>query len=61
MNHSITPLEAERVVDETRVLFQRTLSIWASQLLELDRIGVRTPTWNSVVPLQDLDDWSIAA
>jgi len=60
MNH-ITPLEAERIVDETRVTFRRTLSIWASQLLELDRIGVRTPAWNSVPSLQDSDDWSIAA
>ena len=56
-----TLLEAERVVEETRLLFGRTIAIWASQLLELDRTGVRSPALGSVPPYADTDDWTLAA
>ena len=60
MDHP-TPLDAERLVEETRAMFGRTIAIWASQLLEINRTGMRSPTLGSVPPFADADDWSIAA
>lgn len=56
-----TRLEAERQVAAARVRFGRFLSIWASQLLELDRIGSRLPAWEPIDRADPMDDWSIAA
>jgi hypothetical protein len=56
-----TQLEAERQVAQVRSMYGRFLSIWASQLLELERIGSRRPSLDSIVPASDLDHWSIAA
>ena len=56
-----TPLEAERQVAEARALFGRFLSIWASQLLELERIGSCSPSFGSFDAHDGADDWSAAA
>ena len=40
-----TPAEADRVVTEARQLFQRTLSAWVCDLLELRRAGLDRPGW----------------
>jgi hypothetical protein len=53
--------EAAQHVDQIRRMYQRSLAIWASQLLELDRIGSRSPAWTSFEPLDGVDDWSAAA
>ena len=53
--------EAAQQVDQIRRMYQRTLAVWASQLLELDRIGSRSPAWTSFEPLDGVDDWSAAA
>ena len=54
-------LEAERQVAQVRATYGRFLSIWASQLLELERIGSRRPSLDSFAPDHDMDHWSIAA
>ena len=53
--------ESERAVAGAKRLFQRTLSIWASELLELERISSRVPVWNTAIPLSEGDGWSMAA
>ena len=53
--------EAAQQVDRIRRMYQRSLSIWASQLLELDRISSCSPAWNSFEPRDGVDDWSAAA
>lgn len=57
----VTPLEAERQVADARALFGRFLSIWASQLLELERTGSRLPSLDPIAPASDSDQWPIAA
>jgi hypothetical protein len=57
----ITPLEAERQVSEARATFGRFLSIWASQLLELERNGSRLPSLDPITTSHDSDQWPIAA
>ena len=54
-------LEAERQVAQARAMYGRFLSIWASQLLELERIGSRRPSLDPIAPDHGLDHWSIAA
>ena len=49
------------MVEQTRLLFGRTIAVWASQLLEVNRTGVRFPTLESIPPFADSDDWTIAA
>ena len=56
-----TQLEAERQVAEARARYGRFLGVWASQLLELDRIGSRLPTWEPTESTDPMDGWSIAA
>ena len=56
-----TLLEAERQVAMARTDFGRFLSIWASQLLELERTGSRFPSVEPIAPLDDFENWSIAA
>jgi hypothetical protein len=53
--------ESERAVAGAKRLFQKTLSIWASELLELERISSRVPAWNTAIPLSESDGWSMAA
>ena len=53
--------ESERAVAGAKRLFQKTLSIWASELLELERISSRVPVWNTAIPLSEGDGWSMAA
>jgi hypothetical protein len=53
--------ESERAVAGAKRLFQKTLSIWASELLELERISSRVPAWNTAMPLSESDGWSMAA
>ena len=53
--------ESERAVAGAKRLFQKTLSIWASELLELERISSRVPAWNTAIPLSEGDGWSMAA
>jgi hypothetical protein len=57
----ITPLEAERQVAEARATFGRFLSIWASQLLELERNGSRLPSLDPISSSPDSGQWPIAA
>lgn len=57
----ITPLEAERQVSEARASFGRFLSIWASQLLELERTGSRLPSLDPITMSHDSNQWPIAA
>ena len=56
-----TLLEAERQVTIARNDFGRFLSIWASQLLELERTGSRVPSLEPIMSVDEYDDWSIAA
>ena len=53
--------EAAQQVDQIRRMYQRALSVWASQLLELERIGSGSPAWTSFEPQDGVDDWSAAA
>ncbi len=56
-----TLLEAERQVVLARSDFGRFLSIWASQLLELERTGSRAPSLEPIASVDDFENWSIAA
>ncbi len=56
-----TQFEAEQQVAAARARFGRFLGIWASQLLELDRTGLRQPSWEPIEPADPMDGWSIAA
>ena len=56
-----TSLEAERQVALARNDFARFLSIWASQLLELERTGSCVPSLEPIASVDEYDDWSIAA
>jgi hypothetical protein len=53
-----TPIESERAVQQARSLFQRTLSIWACDLLSLRKAGLDTPGWIAT-PVDS--QWSEAA
>ena len=53
--------EAAQQVDQIRRMYQRSLGVWASQLLELERIGSCSLAWNSFEPRGGVDDWSAAA
>ena len=55
---SLTLDEADRIVDEMRNLFNRTLAGWASDVLSLQRDGLDMPRWRSSDPP---DQWSKAA
>lgn len=50
--------EADRIVQETRDQFNRTLACWASDVLRLQRDGLDTPCWHSGDPTTQ---WSKAA
>lgn len=56
-----TQFEAAQRVDQVRRMYQRSLGIWASQLLELDRIGSCSPSFNCFEAHNAADDWSAAA
>ena len=56
-----TQFEAAQRVDEVRRMYQRSLGVWASQLLELNRIGSCSPSFTSLDPHIGADDWSAAA
>lgn len=40
-----SPLEAERIVQQSKAVFQRTLACWASDVLALQRSGHDRPCW----------------
>ena len=50
--------EANRIVQESRDLFNRTLASWASDVLRLQRDSLDTPRWRSGDPD---NQWSKAA
>ena len=50
--------EANRIVQESRDLFNRTLASWASDVLMLQRDGFDRPRWRSGDPP---NQWSKAA
>ena len=56
-----TQFEAAQRVDQVRRMYQRSLGIWASQLLELNRIGLCSPSFGSFEAHNEADDWSAAA
>lgn len=55
---SLTLDEADRIVEEMRNLFNRTLAGWASDVLRLQRGGFDTPRWRSG---DSTNQWSKAA
>jgi hypothetical protein len=59
--HELNSFESERAVAGAKRLFQKTLAIWASELLELERISSRVPAWDTAMPLSESDGWSMAA
>jgi hypothetical protein len=46
----LSPAEAQRVVEQARSLYQRTLSIWVCDLLALRKAGLDTPVWIATAP-----------
>ena len=58
---SDAPVQIAPEVNAARAIYGRVLANWASDLLELDRVGLRLPNWNQQVVAPDADDWSIAA
>lgn len=58
MADSLTMDEADRIVEEMRILFNRTLAGWASDVLSLQRDGLDMPCWRSSDPPSQ---WSKAA
>jgi hypothetical protein len=45
-----TPAEAQRIVEQARSLYQRTLSLWVCDLLTLRKAGLATPGWSTTAP-----------
>ena len=56
-----TQFEAAQQVEAMRRMYQRALSIWASQLLELNRTDSCSPAWNAFESREGTDDWAAAA
>ena len=56
-----TQFEAAQKVDSIRRMYQRSLSIWASQLLEINRTDSCSLAWNSLDPQDGAEDWAAAA
>ena len=46
----LSPIEAQRAVEQARSLYQRTLSIWVCDLLALRKAGLDTPGWITTAP-----------
>lgn len=50
-----TALEAERIVQQARLMFARTLATWASDVLLLREAGRQCPCWPGASPRDDLN------